>query len=139
METKEKPEVGKAILFAIIGVVAFYILSLILTIPLSFFFSLIVSIPVLRFLFTLFTWLKDSEYVRTITFIASAISISAISWMIKRFCDKHSTEVLSLKVCGIIIAVLNVIFLVINMRENAPIATNIIVGGFGLALFFLSN
>lgn len=135
MENEEKAEVGKAILFAIIGTVAFYIIDLILVIPLSYLFALITSFPFLDFVFRFFTWLKDTEYARAISIIAAIASTGAVCWMIQRFCDYKSTEGLSIKILGAILLVINLFCLVINIKGNSPVFANLVAGAIGVFLF----
>lgn len=133
---KQKPSVGKAILFSIIGLVAFYIAYFVLTLLLALLFGFLSKIPIIKdILAFLFRIRRDSPDV-LIVLVAAYVSCSAVSWMLGRFCDTLETLALSHSIFGIMLLILNILFLVINIREGNTFFPNVIVGIAGLLMSF---
>ncbi len=137
--SSEKPEVGKSILFAIIGIVAFYTCLYILGLGLSFLFAFLFKIPVVsQWLSLIFQYRGDSPTV--IVRLGSIIlSFWAVRWMIRRFCSIQATKKLSLIICGAILFGLNVFFLVGNIIEGGEIGVNILIMIFALIMIGTSG
>ena len=129
---EEKPQVGKAILFALIGVVALYICQFVLHLGISLGFELLFKVPVInRLLAALFRARGDSpEFFAP--FVAAVLSYSAIVWVLHRFCDDWATESLSLKISGSILLVCNIAFFILNISAKEPVLINIILAVTGL-------
>jgi len=136
---KEKPEVGKAILFGIIGIVAFYVVNFILSFAFAFLLAWIVKTPIFNIIFKWFTWLREDEYLYAAIVVSGILSALSVTWMIQRFCDDDNTEVLSVKIFAAILIVINLLLLFYNRKYGNPIFTNIFLGVVGICAFSFSK
>ena len=126
MEQKEKPQVGRAVLFGVIALFAFYICYLVLATAVSFVFVLLYKIPIInRILAAIFRLRGDTPNVLA-GFIAIVYSFSAVEWMLGRFCDIRATEKLSLIITGALLVLLNLLFLIVNVSSGDSIILNIV-------------
>lgn len=134
MEQKEKPQVSKASLFGVIGLVAFYICDFILYMGFSLGFLLLYKIPVInRLVDALFRARGDDPGFFSM-FLAAVLSYSAVTWATHRFCDTIATESLSLKITGILLLILNIVFLIVNISAGESFANNIMMGIAGIIM-----
>lgn len=132
---KQKPEVGKAILFSIVGLAAFYICYFVLALLLGLLFALLLNIPVLKNIIAFLFRLRGDTPDALVTIAAVYVSYSAIIWMLGRFCDIQETLFLSHRILGIILLVLNVLFLLVNISSGNSFFPNIVVGIAGFIMF----
>ena len=133
---KQKPEAGKSALFSIIGVVAFYISYFVLGLLLALFFGLLVNIPIIKNIVAFLFHLRGDSPDILVVLASTAFSYSGVGWMLGRFCDKPETLYLSRRILGIILLVMNILFLIINISEGNSFFPNIVVGVAGLIMFF---
>ena len=133
---KQKPSVGRAILFSIIGLAAFYISYLVLGFLLALLFGLLMRIPVIKDILAFLLRIRRDSPDVLIVLVAVYASCSAVSWMLGRFCDNTETLALSHRIFGIALLVLNILFLVINIKEGNKFFPNIIVGIAGVLMSF---
>ena len=123
----QKAEIGKSILFSIIGVIAFYICLFVLGLALSFFFVFLFKIPIVsQWVSFIFSYRGDSPDV-VIKLGSVILSALAVGWMIRRFCDIQATKKLSLIICSAILFAINTLFLVQNIMEGGNYPTNILI------------
>lgn len=126
MEQREKPQVGRAILFGIIALFVFYVCYLVLTLAVSLVFTLLSKIPIInRLVAALFEIRGDSPSILA-AFIAFIYSYSATEWVLGRFCDIRATEQLSWIITGVLLLILNALFLFSNISSGQPFILNII-------------
>ena len=134
MRTNEKPEVGKAILFAFVALIAFYLCYFLLATVLVLIFSLLLNIPIIGDLINyLFRVRGDAPDILAVL-LAAGLAYGAVTWMIARFCDNKPTESLTHYVAGGLIVALAILFLVINIINGSRIIPNIICGIAGVIM-----
>lgn len=132
----QKPEVGKAILFAIVALVAFYICYFVLALGISLVFGLLMEIPVIGGLVEhLFRVRGDSPGILAVL-LAAGVAYSAVMWIIGRFCDIKPTENLTMKIAGILLLAFNILFLIINITGGQAVFPNIVIGIAGVIMLF---
>ncbi len=123
---KEKPEVGKAILFSLVGIVAFILCEIVVTLVIGLLFALFLHIPILKNVVSFIFNIRGD----TPDFLALLIGIvaayNAVVWMISRFCNSKATESLSLEICGITLFVFHVLFFFVNLIGHNGITANIL-------------
>ena len=125
---KEKPKIGKAVLFSIVGIVAYYICLFVLTLIVGFLFALLLNLPVIKHIVAfIFKTRGDTPDFFTVL-LAVVLSYNAVVWMVSRFCDSKATEYLTLIVIGIVLLLSNILFLVINVINHSGIIGNILSG-----------
>lgn len=122
---KEKPEIGKSVLFCIAGLIAYWLLLLVVGFILSLLFWLLLKIPVIKHLIALLFHLRGDTPDALVRLIAVIVAYSVVVWMLSRFCDLKSTEVLSLKLCGIVLFFFSFLFLIINIVVDNEIIVNV--------------
>lgn len=134
MRTNEKPEVGKAILFGFVALIAFYLCYFLLVTVIAFVFVLLLKIPLIGNLIEhLFRIRGDAPDIVTVL-LAAGLSYSAIAWMIGRFCDDNPTERLTHYIAGGLITALSIILLVINIMNDSSFFPNIVCGIAGVIM-----
>ena len=101
MDFKKKPETGKAILFGIIGIIAFYICYAVIALVLSALLSALSKIPLLGNLIIFLFRVRGDTPGILVSLIAVSLAYEAVLWMIHRFSDIQETEALALRICGI--------------------------------------
>ena len=136
---KEKPNVGKAFFFSIIAFIAFYLCYFVVMFAFAAVYTILDKIPIIgsivRFLFTI---RGDSPDILA-WILSTVLAYNATVWMLHRFHDTEPSENLSLKITGITLLVLNVIFLVVNIISGTPFFPNIAVGISGFLMFRRGN
>ncbi len=134
MEEKERPQVGRAILFGVIGMVAFFICSFILYMGISFGFLFLYQIPVINRLLEGLFRVRGDDPVFFAMFLAAVISYSAITWAIHRFCDTRATEGLALRISGSLLLLISNASIVMDVMSGQPFVNMIFIGIAGIIM-----
>lgn len=135
MDFKKKPETGKAILFGIIGIIAFYICYAVIALVLSALLSALSKIPLLGNLIIFLFRVRGDTPGILVSLIAVSLAYEAVLWMIHRFSDIQETEALALRICGIPLLVLNMVFLIVNLLSGDYFFPNILLAIAGFLIF----
>lgn len=132
MNTETKPSVFKAVFFSLITLIAFYLLTEIIGLILVFIFSILLSIPIISNLILLLFEMRgdgpNTFILCTYLAIGYFCTISALDRIVKSV----STRKLTIKLLGIYLVVLNVVFLIANIVIDGAWGMNIgfIITGF---------
>lgn len=136
---KQKPEIGKAILFGLSSFIAYYICYFVLAFVSTLVFAVLAFVPVVnRIVDALFRMRGDSPSI-FIVFMSVIFSYHAAKWVIERFCDYASTEKLSLRIAGVVLILYNVLLLVRNISSGVSFFPNILSSIAGIVLILSSN
>lgn len=139
MNMKEKPEKGKSILFAIIALFAFYLCYFVVFLALGLLFTLLLKLPVINSILSFLFRVRGDSPDILCWIISTCTAYQAAVWMLHRFHDSEVSENLSLKITGIILIVLNIVFLIVNIISGSPFFPNICVGIAGFCMFRRGN
>lgn len=135
MNTDQKPQVGKSIFFSIISIVAFYICFVVIVLAFSAVIAILGKIPVVSSLLSFLFKMRGDTPGILAYLLGASLAYNATVWMLHRFHDSESSENLSLKITGMVLLVLNVVFLVVNILGKSSFFPNIVVGVAGLSMF----
>lgn len=133
--TTEKPQIGKSIFFSIISIVAFYLCWFAVLFALGAVFLLLSKIPVISSILEFVFKMRGDAPDILIWIISAICAYRATTWMLHRFHDSEVSENLSLKITGITLLVLNIVFLIVNIMGRSSFFPNIVVGVAGLSMF----
>lgn len=137
---KEKNSKAKSILtsipLSVIGLLEFYLIYGIAFLIIALLFWLISYIPILS---TLVDWLfriREDTPDMFAMFASTGIAYLGFTVTIEHISKKVETKKLTLMFVGIYLIVLNVLFLIINLKYNDPILANILLTIAGIVIFF---
>lgn len=132
---KNTKEIILSILLSLVWIVVLYLIALL---------ALLIIVPIITFIFELpvistvlgFLLKWSDSYLPEIVYGASAIlAIGAIKSLADKIIKNENIHNLSLKISGIAVIALNVIFFIVNIINGAPVTANIMfaISGFYLA------
>ena len=121
MDTKEKPEIAKSVLFGIIGLIAFYLCYHFIYYLLALLFNILFSIPIISNITAFFFRARRDTPLFFTTVFSVFYSCEAVFWMIHRFSDFKATEKLALRICGVLMIVLNIICVILGIIDHEPL------------------
>lgn len=132
MHTETKPSVFKAVFFSLITLIAFYLLTEIIGLILVFIFSILLSIPIISNLIALLFEVRGDGPNTFIQYAYLAIGYFCTISVLDRIVKSVSTRKLTIKLLGIYLIVLNVVFLIANIVIDGAWGMNIgfIITGF---------
>jgi hypothetical protein len=125
MDTKEKPEIAKSVLFGIIGFIAFHLCFIFIYFLLGLIINLLFSIPIISNITGFFFGARGDTPLLFVTVFSVFYSCEAVFWMIHRFSDLKATEKLASRICGFPLVILDVIFLIGNIIDSEPLLQSI--------------
>lgn len=136
MDTHEKPQVGRAILFSLAAMVAFFIVYMVVGFVVILVLGLLLQVPVVG---TIITWLfhfrGDTPEIFA-AILATVLAAQAVAWMIGRFCDLAATRRVTLKISGGILVVVAVLTIIAQIANKGSLLTGIAHLVAGLWMFF---
>ena len=132
---KQRPNVFLSIIFSLLAVVAFYIVATISIILFSVLIHLISIIPILKFLTNVFLANSGGFLMDIIYGVCAYLAVAIVGFISEKIIKKEPTRNLSLMITGIILVIMNVLFLIINLILGHSVIANIIFGIAGFILF----
>ena len=136
---KEKPEVGKAILFSFAALIAYYVCYFALAFIGALIFSVLAVIPIVnRLVDALFSIRGDSPSI-AIVFFSVILSYQAAKWVIGRFCDYAATEKLALRITGALLLLYNILLVIRNISADISFFPNVLAIIAGIVMILGSN